>query len=306
MTISVPERRSVGVDAFAAGIRECFPGLSVGPLRVVEGFDRGWTNETCFAGEDLVFQTPIDDTTHDTFQLQRRLLPRLAPTLPCRVPDFAFYAEHCAAVDGPLAGYHRVKGKPLSVPTLQSMSPHNRRRLAAQIASLLRALHAFPVDEARAAGVREEIVERVEWITNTLVTRVEEHLPAHLRQLARQRMAACLDAARSLRQPLILIHSDLVERHLIIDSDQLSGVIDWGGVTLGDLAYELANPLYFYGREFIEEILADYPDPGDALRVAAEVWVPAIPIAWLDHAVDSGDTEFFAAAVERFAEHSAR
>jgi len=110
-------------------------------------------------------------------------------------------------------------------------------RLAAPLGTFLRALHALPLGELRAAGLRDDDRGDVARIAGR-----------GLEWLARVAIEPALaDAARALLvapppptdAPPALVHADFHAGNLLVD-DSLSGVIDWGDRAAGDPAIDLA------------------------------------------------------------------
>ncbi|MEX0350522.1 MAG: aminoglycoside phosphotransferase family protein [Paracoccaceae bacterium] len=71
---------------------------------------------------------------------------------------------------------------------------------------------------------------------------------------------ALLDAVSTqiAEQPPALCHSDLHERQLICDSDQLVGLLDFGDATLLDPHWDLGSVRYFHGVQNFQKVFDGY------------------------------------------------
>jgi aminoglycoside phosphotransferase (APT) family kinase protein len=158
----------------------------------------------------------------------------------------------------------------------------DRDACAAQLGAFLGALHAFPPDEARRAGVRDVVGERAtadpalgeppnempfaRWRAHFRVRWGEMRDALGPRHAAR--VAAFLEEADPSPSPAPrrLVHYDLGEEHVLVaeDGSRVTGILDWGDVGLGDPAVDFAGLWTWLGRPFVEAALRRYGLPTDA------------------------------------------
>jgi aminoglycoside phosphotransferase (APT) family kinase protein len=219
----------VQIDAaLVAGLlADQHPDLAQLPLEIV---DAGWDNALLRLGDQLAVRLPRRAAAAPLVIHEQRWLPRLAEglTLPVPAPS---------RTGSPGRGYpwhwSVVPWLPGSAADLQP--PHPAQ--AAPFAAFLRSLHlpapadapANPVRGVplrdRAAGV-EERMRRLEATTS--------HITPQLRQLWEAAVRAPLDA------PATWLHGDLHPRNVLVEEGVITGVIDWGDITSGDCATDLA------------------------------------------------------------------
>ena len=198
-----------------------------------------------------LFRFPKREESVAKLEREHQLLPGLGKSLPLPVPTYEFFGQ---SNDGwPFAGYKKLPG----ISGDQSKAVDSSL-VARQIGHFLNVLHAYPVDRARNAGV------------------VEEHdLVAHWRDRAFEGLRKIVGLDEDLRGvrdylendgPVpfggtpTLVHNDLWAEHILIDprSGGVSGVIDWGDVVIGDPAVDFAGPYTWFGRRWVENVLAHY------------------------------------------------
>jgi aminoglycoside 2''-phosphotransferase len=180
------------------------------------------------------------------------LLPRL--TLPLPTPVFEY-------VDPSFVGYRFLRGEPLTPELFFGLGRRAQERVLAELARFLEALHAFPVEAAREAGVGEERLHGAFHPGQRDLPRAVAHLLPRDEVAHLERLIAGFepDAARAL------LHADLKPAHVLYDGG-LTGVIDWGDVCIGDPDFDLAIVDMFFGRDFLLRLLEHLPrDPQQVL-----------------------------------------
>lgn len=133
----------------------------------------------------------------------------------------------------PYTVMNRLLGEPLSSVMETTTDAERRLHLMKQFGMILRRIHDTPAPHA----VRHEIA----WLDERLNT-AEAYIqtgydldaddpPALLAKLKR-------DKPLDVRQRLI--HGDFMWNNVLVQGDQISGVVDWAGGTYGDPRYDLA------------------------------------------------------------------
>ena len=254
------------------GARDAVRRLTPLAARTVTELGRGTDSVAYLVDGEWVVRFPMVDNARLTLRRELALLPRLGPALPLPVPAF----EHVGrGDDGELlfVAYRALPGVPLT-PELFATLPKNEQEAAlASLAALLNALHAFPVDAARAAGVGHER------LTGGYHDG-QRDLPRSLAPALTASEVARLEAAfaryetdhEPARLAPALLHSDLKPAHVLYDpaARRVTGVLDWGDVSLGDPDFDLAVIAIFFGDELMARLLEHLPerDPDTVLAKA--------------------------------------
>jgi aminoglycoside phosphotransferase (APT) family kinase protein len=229
---------------YAAVLRERVPELPLGRLVEVE---TGWDSAVVEVDGEWIFRFPRRPEVVDWIRTEVALLPELAPRLPAPIPRFEF-----VALEPPVfVGYRKLAGEPLA---------HGARSaaLGAGLGELLRALHSFPVDRARALTGRDGRAER-----RVTVARFRASVLPLLDEPERSRGEELLDAALALPFEPALVHGDLGPEHVLHRGHDLTGVIDWSDAHMDDPAIDLAWPLHGTSAAFAAALLSAYA-PADA------------------------------------------
>lgn len=289
------------MDTAACRVALCAGAPNV-PVRTVCRLGAGWDSTAFLVNEQLVVRFPRRPAVAATLRREARLLPQLAPLLPCAIPRFSFLAA--AGGDGglPFAGYPLVPGVPLEQVALSALA---RARLAADCGRLLSALHAFPVERARALGLAVSHISSGPAGWAAFRKRAESAARPHCDARERSALARWFDRAESdgitVFAP-VLTHADLGDEHLLVEpaSGALTGVIDWADAMLGDPAIDFAGLLGALGEDGADRALAHYTGAATAgLLARARIYAAAGPLHELIFAEETADREHLANGLAR-------
>lgn len=276
------------------------PAIPDAATRAVGKAAEGWDSELWRLGDDLAVRLPRREVAAALVLHEQRVLPAMAPRLEAagvRVP--------APVVDGaPGCGFPW----PWSVvPWFEGSSglvvPRSGRggwaeRLAAGLAALhVEAPADHPVNPVRGVALAAR------------ATAVDERLG--MLRASGAASGALLDrAARAWREgleappwdrPPVWIHGDLHPGNLIAHGGDLIALIDFGDVTAGDPAYDLAIAWLAFdpaGRAAFRAATEDRYD--HAAWVRARAWAAAVSVLLLTHSDD--DPEYAALARETLGE----
>jgi aminoglycoside phosphotransferase (APT) family kinase protein len=225
-----------------------FPELA--PARL-EPLGTGWDNAAYTVNGRWVFRFPRRKIAAGLLENEARILPRLAPHLPLRIPQPVWHGRPEGAYPYPFAGYELLPGVTACA---VEWTPEERLRNAPLLGRFLAALHGIEVDDetlARGPGdelARADLRKRAPLILERLAQVEAEH-PAVEGAGVRAWLSRLVDTAPWTRRPC-WVHGDLYARHLLVDEHlTVTGVLDWGDVHLGDPAIDLTIAFTFLPPE---------------------------------------------------------
>jgi aminoglycoside phosphotransferase (APT) family kinase protein len=209
-------------------LRAQHPDLANLPLQPV---DSGWDNAMFRLGDDFAVRLPRRVAVTKLIEHEQEWLPQLAPFLPIAVPA-------PIRVGRPAENY---PARWSIVPWLRGRNAdlcEPRADQAERLAAFLCALHRpapanAPVNPYRGVPLRE----RAEQIV-VRIRRLEQQttlLNDDVVRIYEAAMDAPIDVAPTW------LHGDLHAGNLLVDDGVISGVIDWGDMTSGDRATDLAT-----------------------------------------------------------------
>ena len=242
------------------------------PLKVAEG----WDNALFRLGDELAVRLPRRVASATLIEHEQRWLPQLSARLPVPVP-----VPVRVGVPGPMFGWSWSVVRWLPGQSLLHAASLDPVTTGATLKRFLRALHQpAPVDAPRNP-----------WRGVPLEARTAA-LHQHLQQLDsvvdRAAVLSLWDRALSATAwpgPPLWLHGDLHPGNLLVSDGHLSGVIDFGDLTSGDPATDLAV-LWMLPRSMRWRLEAGAGDEPEALRMRARGWALALGLAYLAHSRD--------------------
>jgi aminoglycoside phosphotransferase (APT) family kinase protein len=162
------------------------------------------------------------------------------------------------------AGYPKLAGVPaIGLDLTQSQF----LQLAPVLGGFLSFLHSFPVSIAAQVGVPEYPSEAL--IDDARVEALSDfHVVRHVGlDASEEELRALLETPVHARVSRTLVHCDLAAEHILLDPQtlQVTGIIDWGEISVGDPAIDIAGIFALGGLDFATAVLSHYqgePDEG--------------------------------------------
>lgn len=241
-------------------LREQHPDLADLPLR---SMDSGWDNAMFRLGDALAVRLPRRVATTKLIEHEHRWLPLLAPLLPIPVPAPVRIGQ---PADNYPARWSIVPWFNGRNADLCEPRADQAERLAAFLCALHRPAPAdAPFNPWRGVPLREraeQIAERIR--------RLEQHstlLNDDVVRIYNEAMSAPIDVTPTW------LHGDLHGGNLLVDDGVISGVIDWGDMTSGDRATDLATLwMNFADRKARENAMRACNGVSDATWLRAKGW----------------------------------
>jgi len=230
------------------------PELAERPIRAI---DHGWDNAMFRLGEDLSVRLPRREVAANLVRNEQAALPSIAPALQIAIPSPLHVGEPSPEYPWAWSVLPWFDGQ-----TADLTPPAEDQ--AEVFADFLQALHRVPNPQnAPLNDVRGvPLVERQ--------TVIEERLD-RLRS-ATDRITPTIDAVwrDALAEPPtsmdVWLHGDLHTRNILVEDERLSAIIDWGDVTSGDAACDLAGIWMLFESTEARAVAAARYGMDDSLR----------------------------------------
>jgi aminoglycoside phosphotransferase (APT) family kinase protein len=223
-------------------LAEALPGLRPRSLQTI---DTGWDSVAFDVDGEWILRVARDERVARLYHTEGRILRELE--LPLPTPSPVRVGEGWILT-------RRIPGH-----------PYDGRVDAAPLGRFFAALHAFPVEQARALGVPSHDRgwrERYDAFARGLLGRARSLLGDDADR-AEAMLAGYLDDPANFTFAPRLIHADLGPEHILASGDELTGIIDWSDARIGDPALDFAWALNRTPPEFAAAVLAAY-DTDDA------------------------------------------
>lgn len=263
-------------------LRDQHPDLADLPLKEITG---GWDNALFRVGDSLAARLPRRTVAVPLMQNEQRWLRELAPRLPLPVPVATRTGAPGRGYPWAWAITSWIEGEPAFVRT-----PLRNAAAAKAMGEFVRALHQPAAPDAPISPYRG-----VPLAART--PRFHEHLDAIDGLVDRPRVLACWERAVSTAPwpgARVWVHGDLHPGNVIVSGEQVVGVIDFGDLTAGDPATDLAAAWMLFSsdvRPVFREAAAGADAPvSDETWMRARGWALALNIGWLAMSADDEET----------------
>jgi aminoglycoside phosphotransferase (APT) family kinase protein len=259
-------------------LRSQFPDLLEGDP-AVEPLAFGWDNGVFRLGDDLVVRLPRRALGAELVEHEQRWLPSLAVGLPLPVPA----PVRCGRPDEDV-GYPWAWSVCPWLPgdIAARTPPDDLADAAARLAGFLRALHEPAPPEAPANPYRGVPLVARDEVTRTRVERLDGSL------LSAPVVLAAWEAALEVpvhEGPVRWLHGDLHPANLLVDRGRVSAVIDFGDLTGGDPATDLAVAWMLLDPP-AREVFRSAVGADDATWARSQGWALSLAVAYLDASAD--------------------
>jgi aminoglycoside phosphotransferase (APT) family kinase protein len=235
--------------------------------------DAGWDNAMFRLGDRWSVRLPRRKAAAQLIENEQTWLPLLADQLPIPIP--APYRLGNPSRDYPWRW--SVLPWLVGIPADQQEPYANQ---AKRFALFLRSLHVPAPSNApqnafrgiplhqRAAAI-EERMQRLEKTTELITPAIEE--------MWRQALSAPIDVQSTW------LHGDLHARNVLVENGEIAGIIDWGDLTSGDCATDLAAIwMLFSDRHARQEAISEYATISDTTLQRAKGWAIFFGVVLLD------------------------
>lgn len=286
-------------------VRDSYPDLPIRRARL-NSFSDGQFNAIVFVNEDdadhsLVFRFPRVEQAIQDMPGEIRLLRALQGHTSIAVPNPIFVSRDLATIGRAFMGYQKLPGEPMYSESVEAIPEKEKRgRLARQLAQFLKGLHALDVS---AIGLDLAIEDgRQGW--HEMLEDFRKNLFPHMRDdacaVVEERFRVFAESPDSLNYKPSIRHTDFGGGNILFDPKvgNVTGVIDWAGVTLGDPAVDAAA-IEHMGEEFYGEMLHEYPAMAE-MRPRVRFFQSTYGLQEALNALRDGDQGLFEEAIAQY------
>lgn len=288
-------------EEMTKSIRAIYPEFSI---KQVERLSGGQNNEIFLVNDEWIFRFPKYAKGIDEIKNETLFLKAVHDKLPIPIPH-PEYAFHGMKKPGEaFAGYRMLPGKPLQKEEFNSLK--NKRAIVRELAVFMKELHGLNLSGEIHSLIGPPQKDYEIW--HDLFVRLKEKVFVHMNEKARQSVAANFEAffeeISSSYFPQTVIHGDFGPTNLLYDpvDQRLSGVIDFGSVSIGDPALELASAFFGpfgLGKEWARQVAEDYPEAADYAK-RAKFYASTFALQDALFGVENGDEQAFQSGIASY------
>ena len=225
----------LGRDLVARLLRHQAPHLA--NLRLRPSDASGSSNAVFRLGDNYAVRLPRSDEYAADLLNETEWLPRLGPSLTAPVPDIVFAGQASEVFARPWAVVSWVSGE---MP--YALDARQQRALAATLGEFLRSLHRVDTDSLSSGAGRwgyrcgEPVTDEID----SWADAAADHLSDLFDPVQVRRAWKLLRDVPVASAPPCWVHTDVSAENILVRPDgRLAGVIDFGGLGVGDRAVDL-------------------------------------------------------------------
>jgi aminoglycoside 2''-phosphotransferase len=297
--MALNERLMQKQTAYLECIREAYPALAVQTVRLHDS--DGQFNDILILNEEIIFRFPRHEQGVKRLAVETAILRSIRERVSLPVPNPIFRSLEMQTVGRTFLGYRMIAGELLRDEVLLAADGATLRKLAAQLATFLRELHAVPVEALGLALPVED--SRRQW--SEMYARVREQLFPRMRPDARRGVTrhfeSFLEEPRHFAYQPVLRHGDFGEGNVLFDPAirTISGVIDFSSAGPGDPAVDVAA-LLCYAEPFRQQFYQVYPEL-ETMVDRVQFYQGTFALQEALFGLHEGDREAFARGIGRYA-----
>ncbi|OGF78287.1 hypothetical protein A3A15_02985 [Candidatus Giovannonibacteria bacterium RIFCSPLOWO2_01_FULL_43_60] len=225
------------------------------------------SNYVFFVNDKFAFRFARDCESGENLKREMDILPFLKEYLPVRVPDY-IYRGVVPNTDVPFGGYEIINGTRFE-PNPEAIPKTEKNLWGKNFGKFLSQLHTIDLTVPKKLGVLEiDLRARYPvWLADAreyiypLATKKVPQRADELKRFIESSFQWYLSGDHFNYRPSLL-HGDVEYQHIFwdTDSEDVSAVIDWGGVYIGDPDYDLWRVKQMWGEEFFDEAFSVMPE----------------------------------------------
>lgn len=235
--------------------------------------DTGWDNAIFRLGEDFAIRLPRRQVAAKLIEHEQTWLPYLAEHLTIPVPK-------PYRIGKPGCNYPWRWSILPWLPGVAADQEEPHPEQAKVFAKFLLSLHQpapleAPNNPFRGVPLQQRVVmmseriERLEKITKLITPEIQN--------IWNQALNAPIDT------PATWLHGDLHPRNVLVEKGVITGVIDWGDITQGDIATDLAAIWMLFSQPDVrKQVIAEYGNISEATLQRAKGWAVIFGVVLLD------------------------
>ena len=249
-------------DEYNAYLQQVYPELEIKSAYINE---IGQNNDVLIVNDKIVFRFPKYEQGIKQLKQETQLLEIIRPHISLQIPEPKYQMFQDEVPRKVFAGYEMIEGEPFWSDTFTEISDEQQlQKIACTLAQFLRELHQIPISTF-AGSIQEKRVDMYLEM-NHLYHQLQEHVYPFMREEARMEVSQSFELYLNDNSHFdfapCLVHGDFGQTNILFSqkSEDISGIIDFGGASMSDPAYDFAGILASYGDSFLQLFLAHYPN----------------------------------------------
>lgn len=235
------------MDAYESTVRDVLEDRVESIVRI----DEGWTHIVLEINGKWIFRF-VRDPSNTQLAVEQAFLPLLKDHSPVPIPEILYSGADFIA-------YEKIEGVKFSESVFLSLGRRERTSHAAALGDFLSSLHAVTFEHCYLKTAPFGGCDFWEELWPAAAPRLQ----SDIRKRAEGYFRRALPRVESAAFRNVVTHSDFGTGNVLIDAagSKLTGVIDFGDISLGDPATDFATFYRRFGKPFAEDMAQAYRSP---------------------------------------------
>lgn len=216
----------------------------------------GWMNTAYLINHELVFRFPKDKDGTIDIEKEIKSLPNLKKHISLNIPEFIYIGKQDNGY--PFVGYRLLPGEPMNEQLFCAYPSEIKDKIAHQIAEFMDQIGSFSVEQAKNLNIPEKnFRQHYLEIFNKVKEKAFPIINQDMQTYISFRFETYLENKNHFEYSPTVLHADLSMDHLLFDQkrQELTGIIDFGDMKIGDPDYEYLYLLEEFGEEFTKKVM---------------------------------------------------
>ena len=241
------------LEKYSKLIQKEFPGFTISSIKKT---GEGDNSKAFIINENYIFRFPKREEVKQQIKREIAILPKIKSLLNLQIPQFEFVSPEINFV-----GYKIIPGTPLTFKIYNSLNKKQQTSIQQSLANFLSQLHhidssIFADCHLETMDIKEEYSDNFKKAQKFIYPLISKSKQKIISQL----FTEYLNNPENFNYAPALIHNDFSKDHILFDTvnKEITGIIDFGDIALGDPDYDLMYLLDEFGDNFLKGILKIY------------------------------------------------
>lgn len=237
-------------------IQKDYPEFYISSIKKI---GEGDNSKAFVVNKNYIFRFPKKEKVKREINREVCVLPKIKSEVGVSIPDFEFISPELNFV-----GYQKINGHILTNKIFRSLSKNQQVEIHKTLGNFLSQIHSFPLFCLGDCGL--ETMNLKEEYSDNFENAKKEIFPCiskKKRKIISHFFEKYLGEDNNFKYFPVLVHNDFSKDHILIDTvnKQISGIIDFGDIALGDPSYDFLYLLDEFGKRFLKEVFRYYDCP---------------------------------------------
>lgn len=235
-------------------IHQDFPRLVISSIKKL---GEGDNNKAYLINEEYIFRFPKRERVKKQVRREIAVLSEIKSFVNIQIPELEYISPSINFI-----GYRMIKGENFSANLFHKLGKKDQQNAQKALADFLSSVHAIDLSQLKncnlkTMNLKEEYKDNFEKAKQLIFP----HLSKNKRNIITRFFLKYLTNEHNFDYSECLIHNDFSSDHILFNTvkKQITGIIDFGDIAIGDPDYDLMYLLDEFGEKFIPGFLKNYP-----------------------------------------------